>query len=714
MAIRVNKKVFVVGAIFLFLALTASAGFVAWRLSQEKEVTPEESEAGGNCPDGFHCDFSSCAHPEWENDTDGWCKRWGPSGESVDCCVRGEGGGGKDCASIGILGDGEEYDKKMCTDICNGMLEGSGYNCVENGGVACKFLLNGSLVEGCAYADPNNHNNCGTCQSAGDGKVYWDGNTLHNESGNNVTIYVHHQSNSSDNCNQGLNGYSDSVIVENRGTYTMSCCEQADPHGYAGRCDDSCCSRSEGPVCGDGVRNGDEQCDSNDMGNCPIGSKCTKECKCFVEEPACGNGKCDAGETCDPNGARPDIKCPGGVTLSTTCRADCSYCGDGTTDLGEECDPPGSTCASGNLCTSSCSCPPVIAPTYLTVRGEVYCQDPNGLKYPVEGANLVFSKISSSETLVTGPNGQYSSQVNVTTGEHKPFSVKYTGLADSSKELPTGLAYSEMEGPVVDSPAICTTGKCSTCASEYSGCYGLAEGANEGFNWVFTHCSPAEINPDWSIEKSNSVTCVDEGTVNAYADINYTITVKNIAKGGKMLSVTDNLDARVAPGSVTRIVPAEGVVSGTTILWNSGYAFAEGETKTFTYTIRVPAGLFGSSLGNHVVAILDTSGGLPEDKSQLHAYSSALVVCRGYGSPLPGTGLFDSTVARIVLGITCVLFGYAYYRFGLLDGMMNWVTVSVDKFAGKVKYTASSEGRRDRWERRLIIKVDKSMKRRRR
>lgn len=71
----------------------------------------------------------------------------------------------------------------------------------------------------------------------------------------------------------------------------------------------------------------------------------------------CGNGICDANETCDTNG---NISCPAGTPLNSNyvCRQDCTYCGDGNLDDGESCDPsakqgqPGYNASCRADCTS--------------------------------------------------------------------------------------------------------------------------------------------------------------------------------------------------------------------------------------------------------------------------------------------------------------------------------------------------------------------------
>ncbi len=88
-------------------------------------------------------------------------------------------------------------------------------------------------------------------------------------------------------------------------------------HCASGRC--------EVDYCGDGIRNGTEQCDD---GNQLPGDGCDPACR--SEFHGCGDGKLDAGEECD-DGNRID---------NDACANDCTknVCGNSRIDVGEECD----------------------------------------------------------------------------------------------------------------------------------------------------------------------------------------------------------------------------------------------------------------------------------------------------------------------------------------------------------------------------------------
>lgn len=103
---------------------------------------------------------------------------------------------------------------------------------------------------------------------------------------------------------------------------------------------DGCSSGCKEEKCGDGVKQTDEECDD---GNTNDADACTQFCKHAV----CGDGFTQAGEECDQGDQNWDH-------LPDKCRTSCKNpsCGDGTQDTGEECDD-GNT-ANDDGCSSSC------------------------------------------------------------------------------------------------------------------------------------------------------------------------------------------------------------------------------------------------------------------------------------------------------------------------------------------------------------------------
>ncbi|HVZ31676.1 MAG TPA: DUF4215 domain-containing protein [Polyangiaceae bacterium] len=108
-------------------------------------------------------------------------------------------------------------------------------------------------------------------------------------------------------------------------SYASVLCDALDARG-ACRAGAHCSgNRCEPDWCGDGVRNGSEQCDD---GNQQAGDGCDPSCR--SEFHGCGDGVLEADEECD-DGNRVDAD--GCSNLCTE-----NQCGNGDTDPGEECD----------------------------------------------------------------------------------------------------------------------------------------------------------------------------------------------------------------------------------------------------------------------------------------------------------------------------------------------------------------------------------------
>ncbi len=108
-------------------------------------------------------------------------------------------------------------------------------------------------------------------------------------------------------------------------------------------------------TCGDGVVEGGEQCDGDDLTMCLSGQVC-KNCSCVTEvwEPFCGDGDVDGGEQCD--GDDLSMCLSGQVCQDCNCVTVVGFCGNEVVDEGEQCDGDDlSMCLSGQVC-DNCRC----------------------------------------------------------------------------------------------------------------------------------------------------------------------------------------------------------------------------------------------------------------------------------------------------------------------------------------------------------------------
>ena len=119
------------------------------------------------------------------------------------------------------------------------------------------------------------------------------------------------------------------------------------------------------PVCGNGIREGTEQCDD---GNTQNGDTCSGTCQNTSVTPVCGNGIREGAEQCDDGNTNTNDGC------SNTCRL--PVCGNGIREGSEACDD--GNVQNGDLCTSSCRIPGVTSVCGNGIReGGEDCDDGN-------------------------------------------------------------------------------------------------------------------------------------------------------------------------------------------------------------------------------------------------------------------------------------------------------------------------------------------------
>ncbi len=114
------------------------------------------------------------------------------------------------------------------------------------------------------------------------------------------------------------------------------------------------CIDAETNVCGNGILEAGEQCDSTELDSTvcdelgvPGGTPYCIFPMCAIYCPRCGNGIIDLGEDCDDRNATTGDGC------SSTCRLE--YCGNGIIDPGEACDDgPDNSNSNPDGCTLDC------------------------------------------------------------------------------------------------------------------------------------------------------------------------------------------------------------------------------------------------------------------------------------------------------------------------------------------------------------------------
>ncbi|HTQ05707.1 MAG TPA: DUF4215 domain-containing protein [Polyangiaceae bacterium] len=156
-------------------------------------------------------------------------------------------------------------------------------------------------------------------------------------------------------------------------------------------CSSDCVIEASGARCGDGIIEGNEECDD---GNLQVGDGCDDQCR--IER--CGNGRVDAGEQCDPPAAgsctidctlvlmdcgdgkveaNEGEQCDDGNDKAGDGCFDCRFeCGDGKIDasIGEQCEPE----YSPTLCSNDCKWLPVCGDGIVDTSLGEECDPSNG------------------------------------------------------------------------------------------------------------------------------------------------------------------------------------------------------------------------------------------------------------------------------------------------------------------------------------------------
>ncbi len=174
---------------------------------------------------------------------------------------------------------------------------------------------------------------------------------------------------------------------------------------------------------------------------------------------------------------------------------------------------------------------------------------------------------------------------------------------------------------------------------------------------------PQQTNPNWSITKGVVEQCIDAGTTNPKSELTYTITVKNTGNGaGTITKIEDVMDSKVQDSFVqTSSITSPGIYANKKITWtfSPALSIAAGATKTYTYKVVIDKDNF-DTYANTVTLT-------PVGSSSIVATANITADCEIGEEPeqpgeVPQTGVFDTTISRIIAGFALVFFGVLIYN----------------------------------------------------
>jgi cysteine-rich repeat protein len=126
-------------------------------------------------------------------------------------------------------------------------------------------------------------------------------------------------------------------------------------------------------MCGDGVKQSEEQCDKGRSNSSTTPDTCRADCRL----PFCGDGVLDSVETCDDGNTADGDSCPSSCVIKSP------NCGNGLVDVGEQCDDGSANSDEYGPCLTLCRLKPK-APTPVKivcgdglVEGKEQCDDGN-------------------------------------------------------------------------------------------------------------------------------------------------------------------------------------------------------------------------------------------------------------------------------------------------------------------------------------------------
>ncbi len=408
------------------------------------------------------------------------------------------------------------------------------------------------------------------------------------------------------------------------------------------------------------------------------GSTTTLSCPAVVQS-YCGDATCDTGELCEATtlagtsfrictatGASPQgnsvAACYGTELAAAVTANSCRYCGDGQFTSGKEACDPTAAATSGNdpiHCDARCNIvnvvsqcielknsasAPIKAGAGNVVQFILTYQDSSAtdpfpnikLRVGPSGSEVGRDANNITQTLVSAVH-----RVDIVTFKHS-YMFTWEAVSTGGVDVPAGtydvrVMLDGTSATDITIPTACTS--------------------------TVTVSAVAAQEPVFSINKSSVPTC-DSSTGDEI--IAYTITISNIGPvQGTINNVEDTYDTTAASLGITPTgVTPTGTIANGKITWVGDAAartFSAGQSKTYTYNLRIPKSSLNGFLNvgflNHAVVSYNTSTTTDNTASfDLRTPMNCSLTV------IPITGIFDDG-RFLLLGIVLVSAGYLVYRY---------------------------------------------------
>jgi hypothetical protein len=217
------------------------------------------------------------------------------------------------------------------------------------------------------------------------------------------------------------------------------------------------------------------------------------------------------------------------------------------------------------------------------------------------------------------------------------------------------------------------------------------------------------------MNKSATVVCINDNTADVASRVTYTISVTYNSNGadgtiGTIVDTFTNSPIGVQASWISNI-SAGGVVfddsTGVGVTWTltgADATFTAGQTKTFTFIMTVPGQPYDQETAESpqfgiYTNVVTVNNVVPAPTNDLTITRDVLVGCR-----VPYTGIFDSSISKIILALIFIVVGYIYFASERVESLL---LVLYNKI-GSTEEMYSKSGRiratRSRFEKRMTKK----------